>query len=257
MGNDGVNWIDFHGLEFYAAFVPASLELNDGSTPEFPNIIPGEGRVRNDSTTELYLRLGQKVARDSRKSAEEQIRRLQSMSDNEWKRLTSNGLSVKWINSFNSAPVTSENYTGQEEHTELIDRTGKSRQEVLRWLQYEKNSYSEIFITGSPSSILKRVVQRGSEELSASYEWTSFALTIHNGKSGLNFPTGGVALKFGQESVASVKARQSDLIACGENTQGVGELIMFTAMELKFDSDKCSVVFTPAQVTRGFEREWS
>ena len=254
VGNNGVNLLDPRGLEFYAAFVPAWWELNDGNDREHPGIIPGEGKVKNDSTTELYLRQGQRVAEESRKKSEKNIRKLQSMSDEEWNRLTSHGFSVRWINSFQSAPVTRENYSGRNVNASLIVKDGVSRKEVLRWLRNEKGSFSEIFITGSPDSILKRVVQRASEELSSSYEWTSFALTIHSGKSGLNFPTGGVPVQMGRDAAASVKARQSDLITCGANARGVVELIMFTPMDLAIDEDKCSAIFTPAQVTRGMER---
>jgi hypothetical protein len=253
--NDGVNSIDRLGLEFYAAFIPAWWELNDGNSEEFPEVLPGEGRVRNDTTTELYLRLGQRIATESKQAAQENIRKLSAMSDEEWERLTSNGFSVRWVNSFKEVGVTPENLSGQESDEDLIDRTGTSRSEVIRWLRHELGSFSEIFITGSPDSILRRVVQRANEELSQDYEWTSFALTVHHGRSGLNFPTGGVDLEKGRRAVNMVRARQSALIACGANPTGVGELIDFIKMDLVIDEGECKAVFTPAQVVRGFSRE--
>lgn len=251
--NDGINLVDFRGLEFYAAFVPAAFELNNGNNPEYP-IKPVEGGVIDSSTTEIYLRAGQEAAKKSRTKAEAEISKLRNMSDEEWKRLTSGGFTVRWIKSFKNGDVIPPDFSGKALDVENVDRTGTSRQEVIRWLQNEKGSYSEIFITGTPESILNRVVQRGSEELSTSYEWTSFGLAVHHGKSGLNFPNGFVPLQMGQDAVSLVKARQSSLIACGSDNPDVMETMMFTEMELKFDEDKCSVEFTPAQVTRGFDK---
>ncbi|MDB2673807.1 RHS repeat-associated core domain-containing protein [Akkermansiaceae bacterium] len=224
--NNAVNGVDVLGLEFYAAFVPAWWELNDGNSEEFPDVLPGQGLVRDDTTIESFLRIGQKIAEQSKKTAQEQIAKLKAMSDEEWEELTSNGFDVKWTNSFKGViPAESNQFTGNVFDEILIDRKGTSRAKVIRWLRHELGSASEIFITGSPDSILKRATQRARDELSSKYEWTSFGLMIHHGPSGLNFPTGGVDLKKGRDAAAKVKARSSNLIACGANPDGVPELV--------------------------------
>ncbi len=252
VGNNGVNWADRLGMEFYAAFVPAWWELNDGKTEPFQ---PGQGDVLDDSTTELFLRLGQRIAATSREAAQESIQELSSMTDDEWKRITSNGFSVRWVNSSREVGVTLGNLSGKEYDVELIDRTGTSRSKVIQWLRHELGSHSEIFIRGNPEAILRRVVQRGNEELSKDYEWTSFGLIMHHGRSGLNFPTGGVPLEDGRSAAGKVKARQSNLIACVANPEGVGEIVDFVAMSLQIDNKGCKAVFSLAQVVRGFSRD--
>ena len=63
----------------------------------------------------------------------------------------------------------------------IIVKMNVSRVQLIQWLKHETNSRAELFITGSPSSILKRVTQRANDELSSEYPWTYFGIVIHGG----------------------------------------------------------------------------